>query len=208
MDEKTKEEINGKLEELKQEFKKKVSSVFKGSAGVKPEGLVSNIKRFDLLKEFPQHVINDHFSVAHGNSLVELFIIKTQSEFRARSARMEFMDLFCFCVFPGQKDFGRSIIRTETILDKIAEVFSPCEHDFDEYPEFSAAYCCFSNEPEKLRSQLSPEITELFLSFKNKISVEFGFGMCLVMHPFSLKEMKQNLYLIDFALKLREIISC
>lgn len=210
MEDKEKERLIFEMNEQKEILQRKIRQAFRGGS-VQPIRInEAKLNSFDLLNEFPDFVVNDNYAVSRGNSIVKLYLIRTHSEHVIHgrsSSRLEFYDQFCFCVFPVAADFGRSIIRTESILDKIAELFIPCEHDFDDFPDFSSAYCCFSNHPSLLKENVTAEFTELFMSYEEKIAVEFGYGMCMIIHKEPAKEYERNMEMIDFALKLNALIN-
>lgn len=187
---------------------KKIHEVFGYGAkgGLQISG--ASINRFDLVKEFPGATLHGSMNVSCGPHIVRLQYIRTFSRMKLpRGQEMHFHDLFPVCCFPVNIDFGRSIIRTETISDKIAELFVPCEHDFEEYRYFSWKYCCFSNDPEKLRAALNKEITELFIEHDSKIAVEFTKKHCLVKSYHSIRNIPQTLRMISFAFRLQELIT-
>lgn len=51
-------------------------------------------------------------------------------------------------------------IRPETIGDKVSELFSRKEIDFDESPEFSSAYYLLATDETKVREVLSPRVLD------------------------------------------------
>lgn len=167
----------------------------------------ASINKFDLIRQFPGGTLHGSMNVSCDSHIVRLQFVKTFSTARyPRGGTFEFHDLFAVCCFPVKKDFGKSLIRTETIGDKIAEIFVPCEHDFEEFRYFSWKYCCFSTQPEKLRAALTGEITELFIEHDEEIAVEFNSKYCVVKTYHSIRKPKQVLHMIAFALRLREII--
>jgi len=76
------------------------------------------------------------------------------------------------------RNFGTSLIRPETIQDKINELFIKTEVDFKEHKAFSSKYYCVAQDKEKFKKAMSLSLME-YLSSLKYIELEFNEDGCL-----------------------------
>lgn len=193
--------LDQKLEELSRKRKQ---------PHVIPEPIVLGVdgeifRNFDTLKANPGFALNDYYNLG-DERVVNLYFFSTTTRVSSKHGVHDFYDMHGFCAFPIKTKFGRTIIRSETILDKVAEFFSPCEHDFDQFPEFSSKFCCFSNDPLQLQMALRPEITKTFLDMADKFQVEFGFDYCVITNQSSIEDKNNIMRMAEFATVLHHVI--
>jgi hypothetical protein len=63
--------------------------------------------------------------------------------------------------FKLKEDYGRIILTTETIRDKIYDLLTPMDIDFKDDPEFSQRFFVVSTDKDKARHQLSTDFRDL-----------------------------------------------
>jgi hypothetical protein len=102
-------------------------------------------------------------------------------------------------------DLGHTIIRPETLSDKIVEILKPVEIDFPQFRKFSRMYYVLSDNETALENWLNEDIANLFVS-SNGIEVEFKNDECLFRLPKPINELELN-KLCDFGLSLDRILS-
>jgi len=163
-------------------------------------------RNFELLSEHQEIQVTDQRQMGKGKEAIQLLFIETTRVIQSKHGSSRQKDTICVAAFPTKADWGRSLIRPESFLDKLAEFFSPCEHDFEEYREFSSKFCCFSNDVHKLRSGLSTAITQLFLGTELPVAVEFGFGTCVIRTENSVLNPAPIVEMAEFAMALRKLI--
>lgn len=64
-------------------------------------------------------------------------------------------------------DLGHVLIRPETFSDKVVELLSPSEVDFDEAPKFSRKYYVLADNAEKLRKGVNIKFLNAINEFKD-----------------------------------------
>ena len=76
------------------------------------------------------------------------------------------------------KDMKNILIRPETLLDKIWDIFSRTDIDFEEHKGFSNKYCLFSKDKAFVKQNLSPKFLEEVYRM-NKLYLEFYDNMVI-----------------------------
>lgn len=207
MDERLKQEVLQVILSRQAELVAKLTHGSMITRPVKPlQDPTTLFRRFEVLNAHSNIQVTDILQVGSDKNTVQLAFIETTERVQTRHGISEHTDTICIAVFETSADWGRSLIRRESIIDKLAELFSPCEHDFDEYQEFSSKFCCFSNEVHKLRSGLTPAFTQLFLQTPLPVIVEFGFNTCMIKTDNTVMNPEPILEVLDFAMELRKLI--
>ena len=106
---------------------------------------------------------------------------------------------------PG-KSFGRSLIRPETLQDKISEVFKNHEIDFKENKEFSSKYFCESLDREKFVRNLSPRLMD-YLCTLDYLEIEFNDDGCLFRMEHSIWNKKEAFKFPFIGIKLSSLLN-
>jgi hypothetical protein len=63
-------------------------------------------------------------------------------------------------IFPMPVDIGKVYIRTETLADKIADIFYEVDIDFDDYKNFSNNYYLIGDHPDLIRKHIPLSLIE------------------------------------------------
>jgi hypothetical protein len=168
-------------------------------------------RHFDLKSKHPDFVFGKSFVIGRGEAALKLQYVSTQSLHKLPNpwgsyATWEFLGVYSFMAFPCSIDFGRTLIRSETVSDKVAELFNSIEVDLLEFPEFSSRYYCLSDEEAKFRAVMNDDIVKLFLNYKLDLVIEFYRNVCLIRPNVSIIEEKIMLYQIQFAFELQKMI--
>lgn len=79
---------------------------------------------------------------------------------------------------PLKRDAGSSLIRPETILDKISDVFNPIDIDIQSFPKFNYKYFAIARDIEKFRDILSNNLLK-FIESESGLQIEFQNKKCL-----------------------------
>jgi hypothetical protein len=103
-------------------------------------------------------------------------------------------------------DFGRSLIRTEKMIDKILELITRIEVEFPAYPKFSSKYFCLSSDPQIFQEAISPEFTSCLLGYRKNRFVEFSNKTCLIHNPYNVHNPLRHSTITQLAFSLQEII--
>jgi hypothetical protein len=102
-------------------------------------------------------------------------------------------------------DFGRAIIRPETIIDKISEIFEPMEVDFPGHSKFNWNYFVLANEKDKLMSNFPHDALDFLAEVKEPV-IEFYNHQCLFYFPTVINR-KDSIALCEIGIRLDEIIN-
>ncbi len=144
--------------------------------------------RLDVIRELPNVKWHSKLSLSNRKKNVFVLIADTYAEtvrYRKNTAYIDpTYDRFLIVAIKSKNDFGRSIIRRENILDKIAELFKRVEVDVDQYPEFCKKFYCLSNEPEKFLSALDQNFCDKLISTECHFQMEHfdNYWFCLPSH--------------------------
>lgn len=108
-----------------------------------------DFSKFELLNNYK----NISIAAAYNYKNISSFILNVDSEivtFTGRvPIRQEISEPYFCSVIQCKKKYKRIIIRPETIIDKIAEIFKPIEVDFDTHKVFSKNYYVITNDETK-----------------------------------------------------------
>ena len=144
--------------------------------------------RLEVIRELPNVKWHSKLSLSNRKKNVFVSIADTYAEtvrYRRNTAYIDpTYDRFLIVAIKSERDFGRSIIRRENILDKIAELFKKVEVDVDQYPEFCKEFYCLSNEPEKFLSALDQNFCDKLISTECHFQMEHfdNHWFCLPSH--------------------------
>ncbi|MCE2997773.1 MAG: hypothetical protein ACK5RG_20260 [Cyclobacteriaceae bacterium] len=95
-------------------------------------------------------------------------------------------------LFSLPHDMGRAYIREETVADKIADMFTKIDIDFNEYPDFSRNYFVTGDSPDKIRKYLPRQLMESLEKIRD-ISIEINGNWGLLRTK---KNVSENLLLL------------
>ena len=104
-----------------------------------------------------------------------------------------------------KKDFGHTLIRPETLADKISELFNPVEIDIKGYRKFSNKYYVLSNDKQKFLSSISSKLLK-YLENQSRLEIEFFDQECLFRLDKAI-DLKQTLKLCDIGINLDIILN-
>jgi hypothetical protein len=113
--------------------------------------------------------------------------------------------LYLFGQLSLKKDFGISLIRPETLQDKLSELFVPAEIDLKDYPLFSYKYYVIAAEKEKFQNLFASEFF-LFMEKNPGLQIEFRNRQCLFRLPKAI-DTKEGLQLCSIGLTLDKILN-
>lgn len=168
-----------------------------------------NLNNFHIVSSKSKHFHVTAYTVQHENLRFTLCLIRysfkynTAGPFGGRTHLQT--DTYGFGHIKLNKDYGTALIRPETIADKISEVFTPIEIDFDSHPTFSYKYFVVSKDSEKFTKTISKKLLD-FLSKTSGLEIEFQNRNCLFRLPKSLNK-EETLELCKIGLTLDHIFN-
>jgi len=103
------------------------------------------------------------------------------------------------------KDYGNTLIRPETLKDKVLELLNPIEIDIKEYKKFSRKYYMTSDNKDLLLRTIDENLVKYFETINN-LTIEFSHDKCLFRLPKSVN-VKEALMLCEIGLNLDSILN-
>jgi hypothetical protein len=91
--------------------------------------------------------------------LVEKHLTIIEQKRRARVEK-EIEEIEPILIFSIPQDIGRACIRKETLADKVADLFTKVDIDFEEYPGFSKNYLFVGEKPDEVKRHLPRRLLE------------------------------------------------
>ncbi|MCI5057815.1 MAG: hypothetical protein MRY83_17005 [Flavobacteriales bacterium] len=101
-------------------------------------------------------------------------------------------------------DFGKTLIRPETLQDKIAEIFQPVEIDFATHAKFSREFYVLTLDEDLLRANFPLKLMDYLVEVPKSI-LEFSNYSCVF--SFNSFQKKDILQLVDVGMNLSEILN-
>lgn len=170
------------------------------------EEMVQNhLSSFDSYQEYTMVVISETVKLVKNQNQSFLSLLNINYTFKESKIPQNTHEN---CVYEViglaelRKDYGRALIRPETIADKIAEVFKHVELDFENDKEFSRKYYVLSNNESKFRMQVTTQFLNCIAKFDN-LEIEIN-GTVLIVRtrkPFSSEIAKS---LADFLVEIND----
>jgi len=104
-----------------------------------------------------------------------------------------------------KNDYGNTLIRPETLEDKLRELIDPVEIDFPNHKKFSNMYYVLTEDKNKLLKVIDEELLVYLSAIKN-IVIEFKTNSCLFRLPKAINY-TESLQLCEIGLRLDEILN-
>jgi hypothetical protein len=160
-------------------------------------------------KEIP--FIHQAWIVSKNNFRFKLCLITYQISWQTAPSRFS-AGTICKATHPYffgyldlKDDYGRALIRHETLADIVAEVFEPMEIDFPENAKFNWKYFVLANEKEQFLKNFNGNVLD-FLSEIYPPEIEFNHHQCLFRLPKAI-DMKETMELCEIGIKLDETLN-
>ncbi len=132
------------------------------------------------------------YEIAKGQTLFSLIIIRYKAVIEHPSPhgiprREHLNELYPYILCDVKGHYGKTIIRPETITDKILELLSRTEIDFDCHKGFSKNYHVLTDKEEYLRKKLDSQKLEIINKY-NDLLIEFSESECLIRDHKAMRE--------------------
>ena len=132
------------------------------------ENIKKIISRFNSLNNYSLIVLSDVVEVKknqHTSFLSLLSITYSYKDVKSPQNERGFSEYELIGIAILEKDYGRVLIRPETIADKIKDLFLYTDIDFDFDEVFSKKYYVSANDETKLRNCISKSFLETVRCF-------------------------------------------
>jgi hypothetical protein len=111
-----------------------------------------HLENFEIFRRYLDVNIRDSFVIKHANN--DCYTLFTENHSRIMSSSKgggiyDRYDYQTWALAYLKKDFGRVMIRRETLTDKILELIHPIELDFEEDKAFSDTFYVLVNDRQK-----------------------------------------------------------
>ncbi|MCU4163776.1 hypothetical protein [Carboxylicivirga caseinilyticus] len=167
------------------------------------------IKKFHLFADKQKPIFFNSWRVNSASNSFSLCLIEYQTSYQSVStfgaSTHTSNDKYFFGHLSIMKDFGHTLIRPETLGDKIAELFNPVEIDIKGYWKFSNKYYILSNEKEKFLGSLTGKFIK-YLENLRKPEIEFYGHECLFRLDKAI-DLKQTIELCNIGINLDIILN-
>jgi len=143
------------------------------------------LKSLHLLSNFPNFILKDSFFYSSLKKPIKLQFIETNSvgkvySSRAGSSNLDFKGLYLLVYINTNKDYGRTFIKKESVVDKIVDVFYRDDVDIKGFNEFNRKFHCISNDRSKFTNNFSLELSKALCKHVGEIYLEFNHNLCAI----------------------------
>jgi hypothetical protein len=162
---------------------------FRELSATEEKNIQKLISHFDSLNNYSSVILSDSVEIKKYQNisfLVLLSIKITYKEIRTPQNERSFLEyeLIGFTIL--HKDYGRILIRPETIVDKISDLFVHTDLDFDFDKDFSKKYYLAANDEKRARKNISANFLETIRHYNGlEIELDGNILMVRLRKPFS-----------------------
>jgi hypothetical protein len=108
-----------------------------------------HLEQFEIFNSYMNFNLRDSFVIKHQQSDSYLFFLETQTKNFEKGSIAGCMEHQTWALAYLKHDFGRVLIRRETLADKIIELVHHVELDFEEDKAFSDTFYVLTNDRAK-----------------------------------------------------------
>ena len=114
-----------------------------------------NLEQFEVFRNYCDIKLRESYAIKHlNNDSYALFVETHSRNMRQRRGIVDYYENQTWALAYLKKDFGRVLIRRETLADKIIELVHPVELDFEEDKAFSDTFYVLVNDRQKALSAI------------------------------------------------------
>jgi len=132
------------------------------------EEIENIILRFDSLNNYSQVVLSEAIEIKKYQQISFLVLLSMTFSFKSTKSpqnETRFSEYELIGIATLKQDYGRVLIRPETIEDKIKNLFLVTDIDFDFNEDFSKKYYVVANDETKVRNCISNSFLETVRGF-------------------------------------------
>lgn len=167
------------------------------------EDTTFDISRFDVFSNYKDISIGGSLLINHPESGCYLIFIKVHTQ--VKNGRGPAIDQYKYQVWASatlRNDFGRMVIRRETVIDKIIDLVHPTEIHFKDDPAFSKKLCVIADDKVKAARALTKAFRNVLVEIKpDDFTIEI-IKSTLVIGNVQPVDPKQAVYFAEVASKL------
>ncbi len=128
-----------------------------------------HLEDFEVFKPCQNVTVRDSYVIKHTGSDCYILFVETHEQRMPIKSRMyDHCEFNIFALAYLKKDFGRVMIRPETLRDKILELIHPIELDFDEDKAFSDTFYVLVNDHQKAVSAIDRNFRNAVMDMRHE----------------------------------------
>jgi hypothetical protein len=165
-----------------------------------------DIRKFDAFSNYKDISIGGSLLINHPESGCYLTFVKVRSEIKnGRGPALNYYKYQVWASATLRSDFGRMIIRRETVIDKVLNLIHPTEMSFKDDPAFNKKFNVVADD----KAKAVPAMTKAFRNVLMEIKADDFFieivNSTLVIGNILPVDPKQTVYLAEVASKLSRV---
>ena len=165
-----------------------------------------DIGQFDAFGGYGNLSVGGSLLIDHPESGCYLTFVKVLT--RIPGGRGEWLKYYKYQVWACatlRSDFGRMVIRRETVVDKILDLVHPTEMHFKDDPVFSRKFCVIADDREKASHAMTKAFRNILMEIRtDDFAIEIV-GSSLVIGNTHAIDPKGIVYLAEIAGKLSRV---
>jgi hypothetical protein len=170
------------------------------------EDAIIEIKQFDVFSNYNDISVGGTLLINHPESGCYLTFVKVKTH--VPSGRGPAIDFYKYQVWASatlRNDFGRMIIRRETVVDKILNLVHPTEIQFKDDPSFNKRFNAVAGDKVKASRAMTKAFRNILMEIKaNDLVIEIV-NSTLVIGNIQPVDPRQTIYLAEVASKLSRV---
>jgi len=165
-----------------------------------------DIKKFDIFSNYPKITVGGSLLINHPESGCYLTFFKIRTDIpNGRGPAIDYYKYQVWASATLRSDFGRMIIRKETVVDKILNLLHPTELHFKDDPAFSKKFNVVASDKEKAASSMTKAFRNVLMEIKTGDFVIEIVNSTLVIGNIQPVDAKQTVYFAEIASKLSRV---
>jgi hypothetical protein len=170
------------------------------------EDNIVDIKQFDVFSNYNDISVGGTLLIDHPESGCYLTFVKVKTHIS--SGRGPALDYYKYQVWASavlRNDFGRMVIRRETVVDKILNLVHPTELQFKDDPSFNKKFNTVADDKVKASGAMTKAFRNILMEIKaNDLIIEIV-NSTLVIGNIQPIDPRQTIYLAEVASKLSRV---
>ena len=146
------------------------------------ENIVNIISRFESLENYSLVLLSEAVEIKNNENSSFLLLLNLHTTFkgiRTPQNETDISDYELIGLVLLKKKYGKVLIRPETIEDKINDLFTHLDIDFDFDKKFSRKYCVLADNESQFRNTISKQFIETIREI-NGLEVEINENVLIV----------------------------
>ena len=165
-----------------------------------------HLEQFEVFKNYPNISVRDCYVIKQDNNNdTYMLFIETQSQTVDEHGSIgNYCEYQTWALAYVKRDFGRVMIRRETLTDKIIELLHPIELDFEEDKPFSDTFYVLVSDREKARNAITRSFRNAVMDIREDDFVIEIINHTLIIGNNRPASYEKAIYLADFVVRICE----